>query len=265
MLLPSLFILCAGIFTGTLLGLLGSGGSILALPAFVYVAHIPVKSAVATSLVVVGVTSLVGAILAQRRCSVHGCPGQEVDPKITLIFAFGGLFGAFGGAKLSQYIPASVQLILFACVMLGSAVGMLRRKVETNSQAPSTARALPFNATLALGASIGLLTGVVGVGGGFLIVPALSLAAKLPIKRAMNMSLWVIAVNSLTGTLGYVGRVAIHWDVAGFFLIGSVLGMMAGQVWGRTLSPRRLQVAFACLLVAIGSFTLIQNLMKHTA
>ena len=264
MLLPSLLLLSTGLFTGTLLGLLGSGGSILALPAFLYVAHIPIKSAVATSLVVVGTTSLVGAVLAQRRCSVHGCPGQEVDPKITLLFALGGVFGAFGGAKLSHLLPASLQILLFACVMLGAALGMLKRKAEPSPQASTNTSPLPSFATLGLGASIGLLTGIVGVGGGFLIVPALSLSAKLPIKRAMNMSLWIIAVNSLMGTLGYIGQVTIQWHAAGLFLGGSLLGMMAGQSWGRSLSPRRLQVAFACLLVVIGVFTLAHNVLKHT-
>lgn len=265
MLLPSLLVLSGGVLTGALLGLLGSGGSILAMPAFIYIAHIPVKSAIATSLAVVGATSLIGATLAKRRCNVYGCPGQEVDPKITALFAIGGLFGAFGGAKLSPFLPAKLQMILFACVMLGAATGMLKRKAEPDAPSPSHKAPLPAFAVLPLGASIGLLTGLVGVGGGFLIVPALSIAAKMPLKRAMNTSLWIIAVNSFMGALGYIGRVPIDWNAAVAFLAGSGIGMAAGQNWGRSISPRRLQIAFAGLLITLGAFTLAQNLWRHGA
>jgi len=202
--------------------------------------------------------------LAKKRCSVYGCPGQEVDTRITALFAMGGVLGAFGGARLSHYVPANIQLLLFACVMLGSAIGMLRRKAANEAQEVSNTASIPFGVPLGLGASIGLLTGLIGVGGGVLIVPALTLSAKFPIKRAMNMSLWIIAANSFVGLLGYLGHTAVYWQTALFFFMGSMVGMVSGQRWGRGLSPRRLQVGFACLLVGLGLFTLVQNLLKHT-
>ncbi len=253
-----------GLATGLLLGALGSGGSILALPAFVYAAGLPVKSSVATSLAVVGATSLIGAILAKRRCSTHGCPGQEVDGGITALMTAGGLAGAFLGARLSALVPAQTQMLLFGLVMLGAAAGMLRRpqvqyghpagrSEATDSPVPPRFLVLP------LGLGVGLLTGVVGVGGGFLIVPALTLLARVPVKRAAAMSLWIIAANSAAGLIGYLGHVQIAWGAAGVFLAVALLGLVAGQRLAAHAPPQGLQRAFAVFLVVVGCFTLFKT------
>src|SRR5215472_2020950 len=117
-----------GLLTGFALGSLGSGGSILALPAFVYAAELPVKSAVATSLAVVGMTSLVGAALAQIRCHKRGCPGQEVDLRMAALFALGSLVSSLVGTHLAHSLPDRAQMLLFACVILAASLGMLLRK-----------------------------------------------------------------------------------------------------------------------------------------
>ena len=257
-----------GLITGLLLGMLGSGGSILALPAFVYTAGLPVKPAIATSLAVVGATSLIGAILAKRRCSTHGCPGQEVDGRVTALMTAGGLVGAFAGAHLAAGVPAQVQMLVFAAVMLGAAVGMFRRSGKTAEAAAFSSPAVIAESERAapsifiiplLGLGVGLLTGLVGVGGGFLIVPVLTLMARVPVKRAAAMSLWIIAANSAAGLAGYVGHVPIAWGLAGVFLTVAVLGLIAGQRFAAAAPPQGLQRAFAVFLVFVGCFTVIKT------
>lgn len=255
LLLPAL-----GLITGFVLGTLGSGGSALALPAFVYAAGLPVKSAVATSLAVVGATSLVGAILARRRCHTHGCPGQEVDIRIALLFAVGGIVGSFGGARLAGLLSDKSQMLLFACVIAGAATAMFRRKREEEGSPPCQTMCaewvIPF-----LGLGIGVLTGVVGVGGGFLFVPALTLLAGIPMKRAASTSLWIIAVNSATGVFGYLGHTPIAWGAAALFLTMSILGVLVGQHICRTAKPQGLQTAFAVFLVLVGTYTVARTLV----
>ena len=254
-----------GLVTGLLLGLLGSGGSILALPAFVYAAGLPVKSSVATSLAVVGATSLIGAILAKRRCSTHGCPGQEVDGRVTALMTVGGLAGAFAGSRLAALVPAEAQMLLFGLVMLGAAAGMLRRRPQEQCDIPlgkseaAESPAPPRLLVLPLGVGVGLLTGVVGVGGGFLIVPALTLLARVPVKRAASMSLWIIAANSAAGLAGYLGHVAVAWGAAGLFLAVAVVGLVMGQRLAARAQPQGLQRAFAVFLVFVGVFTILKT------
>jgi len=249
-----------GLITGFVLGTLGSGGSALALPAFVYAAGLPVKSAVATSLAVVGATSLVGAILAKRRCHTHGCPGQEVDIRVALLFAVGGIAGSYGGARLASHISDRSQMLLFACVIAGAATAMFRRKREESGGVPCEKTCaewvIPF-----LGLGIGVLTGVVGVGGGFLFVPALTLLAGIPMKRAASTSLWIIAANSATGVVGYLGHTPIAWSAAAVFLSMSILGVLAGQHICRTAKPQGLQTAFAVFLLLVGTYTVARTLL----
>jgi len=254
-----------GLVTGLLLGLLGSGGSILALPAFVYAAGLPVKSSVATSLAVVGATSLIGAILAKRRCSTHGCPGQEVDGRVTALVTVGGLVGAFAGSRMAALVPAEAQMLLFGMVMLGAAAGMLRGRPQEQCDLPlrkidaAVPPAPPRLLVLPLGIGVGLLTGVVGVGGGFLIVPALTLLARVPVKRASSMSLWIIAANSAAGLAGYLGHVPVAWGAAGLFLAVAVVGLVMGQRLAARAQPQGLQRAFAVFLVFVGVFTILKT------
>lgn len=258
-----------GLVTGLLLGLLGSGGSILALPAFVYAAGLPVKSSVATSLAVVGATSLIGAILAKHRCSTHGCPGQEVDGRVTALMTTGGLAGAFAGSRLAALVPAEAQMLLFGMVMLGAAE-MLRRRSQEQCGLPvgkseaAESSAPPRLLVLPLGVGVGLLTGLVGVGGGFLIVPALTLLARVPVKRAASMLLWIIAANSAAGLVGYLGQVPVAWGAAGLFLAVAVVGLVMGQRLAARAQPQGLQRAFAVFLVIVGGFTLFKTQITHT-
>lgn len=258
-----------GLVTGLLLGALGSGGSILAMPAFLYAGHLPVKSAVATSLFVVGAVSLIGALLAKRRCVTSGCPGQEVDGRVTVLMTAGGLVGAYTGSRLAVLIPSEVQLLLFAGIMLAASVGMFRRRPSdpdspVNSGSASGSQS-PRYLVLLLGLGVGLLTGVVGVGGGFLIVPALTLMARAPVKRAAAMSLWIIAANSAAGLVGYIGHVPIAWASALVFLVISIFGMVVGQTIARSANPHGLRVSFAVFLVLVGGYTVVKTTTKPPA
>ena len=188
---------------GLSLGLLGGGGSILTVPILVYVLGFEAKEAIAASLVVVGATSLFGALGHWR--------AGRVRPRTALAFGLVAMLGAFAGARLAGLLSGTLQLAVFAVVMLAAAVSIFRGRAEGDESAPP--RPLPL--IVLAGLAVGVLTGVVGVGGGFLIVPALVLLARLPMKQAVGTSLVVIAMNSAAGFTGYLGRVPIRW---GFLL-----------------------------------------------
>jgi len=186
-----------------------------------------------------------------------------VDARVAALFAVGGLLGSFAGARLAVFLSDSAQMLLFALVLLAAAFGMYRRAARSaDAEPPTAARAAPRQVWFvpALGVGMGLLTGVMGVGGGFLIVPALNLLAGVSVKRAAATSLWIIAANSATGTLGYVGRVPVAWETAGLFLAVALVGMVAGQAIARAAQPRRLQAAFALFLILVGLFTLVESI-----
>jgi len=156
-------------------------------------------------------------------------------------------------------------MLLFGLVMLAAAAGMLCRRPQEQCGLPAgkteaaPSPAPPRLLVLPLGIGVGLLTGVVGVGGGFLIVPALTLLARVPVKRSASMSLWIVAANSLAGLVGYLGHVAVAWGAAGLFLAVAVVGLMAGQRLAAHAQPQGLQQAFAVFLVVVSVFTILKT------
>lgn len=240
---------------GLSLGLLGAGGSILTVPVFVYVLGFGAKPAIAMSLPVVGATSLVGAISHWR--------SGHVRLRMALIFGAVAMIGSYTGARLSVFVPAAVQLALLGLVMVAAAVSMLRGAGTGREPAVANqpSAALPRRAVViaAIGLGIGLLTGIVGIGGGFLIVPALVLLARLPMKDAVGTSLAVIAMNAASGALGYAGQVAVQWSTVVLFTVVAIAGALAGTYLVRFVSQRALRRGFAMLLIAIGVLILYQN------
>jgi len=188
---------------GVSLGLLGGGGSILAVPILLYVVGMATKPAIAASLLVVGTTSLVGSMRHWR--------ASNVDARTAIIFGLVSMAGSYSGGRLAANLSDSFQLVLFAIVMLGASVSMFRSRNDEPAAAPVVR--LPLVVVSA--AVVGLLTGIVGVGGGFLIVPALVLFSGLPMKRAVGTSLLVIAMNSASGFMAYAGKVPIDWRYTG--------------------------------------------------
>lgn len=238
-----------GFVIGTSLGLLGGGGSILTVPIFVYVLGFPPKDAVAMSLGVVGLTSAVGAVGHFRR--------GNVDVRTAALFGGAATLGTLAGTRLAAYISGATQLALFGVVMLAASVFMFRGRREGAQGAVSTRSRLVLIVIEAL--AVGVLTGLVGVGGGFLIVPALVLLG-VDMKTAVGTSLVVIAWNCVVGFSGYLGHAQFAWMPMALVTLGTLPGIWTGTVLHRFVSQERLRRGFAVFLVFVALFILYQNL-----
>ena len=240
-----------GLLVGLTLGLLGGGGSVLTVPIFVMVLAIETKSAIAMSLAVVGTTSLFGAFGHWRE--------KNIDIRSALIFGAFAMSGSFLGGSLSHFLPGDIQLTIFATVMMVAAIFMFRgRKEEAVEAVRLTPRRIGLLALPA--AAVGLLTGVIGVGGGFLIVPALTLIAGLPIKKAIGSSLLVIAMTAAAGFAGQLtGDVRIQWGFMAMFTAVAIVGILAGATIVPRVPQRTLRRGFAMFLVLMAALILYQN------
>lgn len=240
---------------GLSLGLLGGGGSILTVPIFVYVLGFGAKEAIAMSLAVVGATSLFGA-------AGHWRAGN-VNLRVALIFGAIAMAGTYLGARLAVFFSGAAQLALFAVVMLVAAAFMFRgrRPAAVTETRPGGAEvtAMPLGLIALEGIAVGVLTGLVGVGGGFLIVPALVLLGKVPMKEAVGTSLLVIAMKSAAGFVGYLGQVEVAWGFMGVFTAVAIVGILVGTYLVRFVPQHTLQRAFAVFLVLMGGVILYQN------
>jgi uncharacterized membrane protein YfcA len=244
--------LVAAVLIGLSLGLLGGGGSVLTVPVFVYLLGIAPKSAVAMSMPVVGLTSLVGAAGHWRAGNVHW--------RSAMTFGAVAMAGSFAGSHLARFLSGTTQLVLLGAVMALTALSMLRGK-----RAPQSAVAVagpvrllrPVVLVAALG--VGVLTGLVGIGGGFLVVPALVLLADVPMQLAIGTSLVVIAMNAASGLAGYAGHVPIDWRTVAWFTALASVGILVGSRLSRHASPTLLRRGFALFLLAIAGFLFWQN------
>lgn len=241
--------LAFAIVIGVALGMLGGGGSILTVPVFTYVAGLDPKVAIASSLPVIAVISAVGAFGHWR--------SGHVQVRTALVFGALTMLGGFTGARVAVFLSGRTQLLLFAVIMLLAAASMLREAPKRAADAePAT---LKFGTLLPLGLGVGALTGLVGVGGGFLIVPALTQLGRLPMHRAVGTSLLVIALNSFAGTLGYLGQVTLPFALLLPFTALAVGGILVGSVAARRVPQAALRRAFAVLLLLVAGFILSQN------
>jgi hypothetical protein len=231
---------------GLSLGLLGSGGSILTVPVLHYLLQQPEQVAIAGSLLVVG-------LIATAACVPYAM-AKLVDWRNVLRFGVPGMAGAWVGASLARWIPGTLQLSLFAFVMLLAAWRMLRAA----PLATASAEPRPL-AVVAGGTAVGVLSGLVGVGGGFLIVPALVLLAAVPMSSAVGTSLAVIAMNSFTGFGKYLlvldeKGLVLDWRTLLAVALVGVVGSVAGNRVGRRMPQARLRRLFGLFLVAMGLF-----------
>lgn len=240
-----------GALIGIALGTLGGGGSILTVPALVYLLGQDPHAAVSGSLVIVGLNALAGA-------TIHNRSGH-VRLGAALIFGAVGLLTAFLGARLSNFLSGPLLLVLFALLMLTVATMMLRGGAGQNQ---SDAGPPVWWKILLAGATVGFLTGFLGVGGGFLIVPALVLVLHMDMRDAVGSSLVVIALNSLAGVLGHLGQSTISWALIGLLLAGGVPGLFVGSWLAQRLPTARLRQGFAGLVVLLGIVLLALNLPK---
>jgi len=238
------------VFVGVALGLLGGGGSILTVPLLAYVAGMDAKQAIATSLLVVGVTSAIGAVTHARAGRVQWRTG--------LIFGAAGMAGAYAGGVLARFIPGTVLLSGFAVMMIATAIAMLRGRTAVDR--PQSRPTLPVPKIIAEGLVVGLVTGLVGAGGGFLVVPALALLGGLPMPIAVGTSLIVIAMKSFAGLGGYLSSVQINWTVALAVTAAAVVGALVGARLTAMVNPDALRKAFGWFVLAMSSVILAEEI-----
>ena len=239
-----------GLVIGASLGLLGGGGSILTVPIFVYVLGFPPKEAIAMSLGVVGVTSTVGVVGHWRAGNVNLRTGAT--------FGAVAMAGTYVGTRLAAYLSGATQLAIFGVVMMAAAAFMFRGRPASETHG---ARRLGSAMVLVIleGLAVGLLTGLVGVGGGFLIVPALVLLA-MPMRHAIGTSLLIIATNCAVGFYGYLGHVHFTWSSMALVTAGTLPGIAVGTYLHRFVSQEGLRRGFAVFLLIVAGFILYQNL-----
>lgn len=244
------------LLVGLSLGLLGSGGSILTVPVLVYLAGESEKVAIAESLGIVGAISFAGFIPYALKQKVHW--------RSVILFGVPGMAGTYGGAMIAEFVSGRFQLLLFAVVMLIAAVMMFRDKNNLNPAGKIEISHAWWKIVLE-GIAVGILTGLVGVGGGFLIVPALVLLGGLPMGLAVGTSLLIIALKSFSGFYKYLDvldglNMSINWQlVLVFSLIGAVGSLIGNKMAGR-ISNKRLKKGFAGFLVLMGGYMILMNI-----
>jgi uncharacterized membrane protein YfcA len=245
-----------GFTIGLLLGFLGGGGSILTVPALVYIVGQSPQAAVSASLIIVGSNAAMGALIHSRHSRTHHA--DTLNWRIALIFGGVGMITAYLAAGLSELVSSTMLMVLFALLMLvvGAFMVWNRRGQRTESGTRG------IGVTIASGAGVGLLTGFLGVGGGFLIVPALVMLVGLPIHQAVGTSLVVIAMNSLAGLLGHLAGATFDMTLITTFVAAGFVGAVAGARLGRILKPDHLRTSFAVFVILLGLVLLIDNMNK---
>lgn len=240
--------LLLSLLIGLSLGMLGGGGSILTVPILVYALGLPAPEAIASSLIVVGITSATGAARHARSGNVEWRTG--------LVFGAAGMAGAFLGGRAAGWFSDRTLLLSFAAIMVVTAVAMFRGRRERPEASPPASKL-----RLAVyGSIVGVVTGWVGAGGGFLVVPALALAGGLPMRRAVGTSLLVIAANSVAGFLGRVGDVTIDVPLTAAVTAAAVVGSLAGGALADRLPQETLRKGFALFVLVLAVFQIWQEL-----
>ena len=246
--------LASGALVGFSLGLVGGGGSILAVPLMVYVVGVP------DAHVAIGTSAIAVAANAAVNLSNHARGGTVMWP-CALTFAAAGIAGAFAGSIFGKMLDGERLLALFALLMLVIAVLML--KTRSRIGLPDVQMSWANTpAIVGLGLATGTLSGFFGIGGGFLIVPALMLATGMPIMNAVSSSLVAVTAFGLTTAASYAYSGLISWGLAGLFIAGGIAGGLIGTRSARLLSARRgaLNIVFAAVIIAVALYMLARNI-----
>ncbi|MDD2761202.1 MAG: sulfite exporter TauE/SafE family protein [Methylomonas sp.] len=247
-----LLTLTLSLIIGLLLGMLGGGGSILAVPMLVYLLHIEAKTAITTSFVVIGLSSLLALIPHARRHSVCWKSG--------VFFGLSGMVGAFAGGRWAAFFSPDLLMTLFGLISLSTGLLMLRgaRPEAPGKTMKACPTRVPYFRVLFDGFFVGGLTGMVGVGGGFLIVPALTLLVGLPMQGAVGTSLLIIVMNALAGLGGYSQHVDLDLPLIVEVATGTLVGSGIGAVISGYIKPASLRRGFGLMVVAVGLYVLSQ-------
>jgi hypothetical protein len=236
------------VLIGVSLGFFGGGGSILTVPLLVYVFALDPKEAIASSLLVVAAASVSGAIQHWRI--------GNVELRTALTFGAAGMAGAHLGGRAGAYLDGALLLLLFAAMMIITAMAMWRGRRVPKAAVLGQRSLGPL---LAQGFGVGLFTGLVGAGGGFLIVPALALWAGLPLPTAVGTSLVVIVLNTLAGFSGYAGHVHLDYAIVGGVATCAIAGSFVGTYLAHRANPASLRRAFAGFVLAMATLILVRE------
>jgi uncharacterized membrane protein YfcA len=259
-----------GLLIGLSLGALGAGGSVLAVPVLVYAAGQSVRGATTTSLLVVGAAAVVGMVAHYR--------AGRVRPGVGLAFGLAGVGGSVAGSAVNSHVDPNLLLLAFSVLVVVAAWRMLtgcptctrvgeQQALSNSGPAEPAGGGLAVRSrietktlvtVLAAGTGIGFLTGLFGVGGGFVVVPALTLLLGLNMPEAVGTSLLVIAINSAAALTTRLATTIVNWHVALPFTIAAVIGVLAGKRLAVRLDPRRSLQYFAAVLVAVAAFTAVR-------
>lgn len=246
-----------GLFVGLLLGTFGGGGGVVAVPALVYGLGQDARTATTGSVLVVGIVSLTGALARIR--------SKTLDWRTGLIVGLAGIPTAWAGSAVNGVVAEPVLLLSFSALTIAVAVLMLVKSLRrTGTSADRAPRATGLRRVVQLvitGVGVGFLTGFLGVGGGFLVVPALSLLLGMPIAIAAGTSLLILTLNSASAIVARAGTLDVDWALLGPFVVLAVAGALVGKVIADRLSGTVLTRAFAVLLVAVGLFVGIETLV----
>ncbi|MDR7328359.1 sulfite exporter TauE/SafE family protein [Corynebacterium guangdongense] len=238
------------VVVGLSLGLMGGGGSILTVPLLTYVAGMDPKEAIAASLFVVGATSAVSALAHARQGNVRWRTG--------LTFGAASMVGAFLGGLAGGHIPGMILMVAFAVMMIATAAAMLRGR--SNKGGAGEPRKLPLGKILLEGLVVGLVTGLVGAGGGFLVVPALALLGGLSMPAAVGTSLVVITMKSFAGLAGYLTTVSLDWPLVLGVTAAALVGAVIGARLTSVVPEKALRKGFGVFVLVMGFIVLFQEL-----
>jgi len=240
-----------GAIVGLLLGFLGGGGAIMIVPAMVYILHGDEHVALATALIIVAVNAAIGGALALK--------DGRADGSTALLFGASGMLTAYGGALVSKHIPGQYLLIAFSLLLLTIAFFMYRGTLNTAAEPVVQAR--PRWHIVVVGALVGLVTGILGVGGGFVIVPAMVLLVGMPMRRAVGTSLLVITINSLSSLMGHLDT-AFDWMLIALLLTGAIPAMAVANRFGGAIDQRKLRRGFAIFVTLVAVLMLTESLLR---
>ncbi len=255
----------ASIFIGISLGLIGGGGSILTVPVLVYLFAIDAVAATAYSLFIVGVSSAVGSYSYIKK--------GWVNIKTALAFGIPSIISVF---LTRTYIVTSIPekifsigrfdvtknillMLLFAILMVFASYSMIKKCKDCDEETPKEIKAFKYSAILFQGLLVGGITGLIGAGGGFLIIPALVISLKLPMKTAVGTSLLIIAANSLFGFLFSVAHTEIHWQFLLTITLIAIVGIFIGTMLSKKIDGAKLKPAFGWLVLIMGIYIIIKE------
>ena len=244
-----------GLIVGGLLGLVGGGGSILAVPALVYGVGLPLSAAIPTSLVVVGASSAVAVVPRLR----------NVNWRLAVIIGAAGTATAYLGAYVNRLLDQKVLLLAFAAIMVIAGIRMMMPTKAAGGSCALPGGGVHWRSCLpkaiATGAAVGFLTGLLGVGGGFLIVPALTLVLGLPMAATVGTSLVIIVINSVAGFAAHLGDLHIDWAVTAAFAVAAMAASLLAGRLGTNIPDRILKRSFGILVLAVAAYVTAQALL----